>query len=172
LALPPDLPRSSISATVFRVVRGGLDPLATSGSLKAGGRFNPPNEFAALYSSIEGATAAREVARGLRQRGIDPDQFPEGAWWVYELEVKLESVLDLTDPDVLQKIGISESSLAGNDINATRSIASEAREGGYGALLVRSAAVAGSKNVVVFLDKVSERPTVLSSRLVAFRETT
>ena len=170
MAPPPDLARSSISAIVFRVVREGLDPLATTGSLKAGGRFNPPNEFAVLYTSIEGATATREVARGLRQRRIDPDQFPHGSWWVYELEVKLESVLDLTDPNVLKRIRISESSLTANDISATRAIASEARKGGYQALLVPSVAVAGSKNLVMFLDKVSKRPTVLSSKPVAFRE--
>jgi RES domain-containing protein len=146
--------------------------LATTGSLNAGGRFNPPNEFGALYTSLEPNTAAKEVARGLRQRGVDPDQFPEGAWWVYELEVKLESVLDLTDADVLQKSGIPENSLIGIDVNATRQIAAETRKRGYEALLVPSAAVAGSKNLVIFLDKASSRPNVLSSRPVSFREKT
>ena len=87
MALPPDLPRTALSTTVFRVVREGLDPLATTGSLKAGGRFNPPNEFGELYTSLEAKTAAQEVARGLIARGVDPEQFPEAAWWVYELEV-------------------------------------------------------------------------------------
>ncbi|MGA8870283.1 MAG: RES family NAD+ phosphorylase [Candidatus Acidiferrales bacterium] len=172
MPLPPDLPRSSLSAVVFRVVRAGLDPLATTGSLKAGGRFNPPNEFGALYTSLEAAIAAKEVARGLRQRGIDPDQFPDGAWWVYELEVKLDSVLDLTDAVVLQKSGLSESSLTGGDIRQTREIAAEARKHGYEALLVPSAAASGSRNLVIFLDKASARPNVLSSRPISFREKT
>jgi len=170
LTLPPDLPRTALSITVFRVVRAGLDPQATTGSLKAGGRFNPPNEFGALYTSVDPRTAAQEVARGLRTRGIDPDQFPEGAWWVYELEVRLKSVLDLTAPDVLQKSGISESSLTGSDVNATRRIAAEAREQGYQALLVPSAAAPGSRNLVVFLDRASARPTVLSSKPIALGE--
>ncbi|MGH9684226.1 MAG: RES family NAD+ phosphorylase [Candidatus Acidiferrales bacterium] len=170
MALPPDLPRSPLSAVVFRVVREGLDPLATIGSLKAGGRFNSPNEFGALYTSLEAATAAKEVARGLRQRGVDPDQFPEGAWWVYDLEVKLESVLDLTDTNVLQRSGIVASSLTGSDIIATREIAAEARERGYEALLVPSAAAPGSGNLVIFLDKVLARLNVLSSRPMSFRE--
>lgn len=135
-----------MSAVLFRVVREGLDPLAITGSLKAGGRFNPPNEFGALYTSLDATTAAKEVARGLRQRGVDPGQFPEGAWWVYELEVRLESVLDLTDADVLRKSGILESSLTGSDVMATRQIAAEARERGYEALLVPSATASGSKN--------------------------
>jgi RES domain-containing protein len=172
LAVPPDVPRFPLSAVVFRVVREGLDPLATTGSLKAGGRFNPPNEFSALYTSLEAATAAKEVARGLRQRGIDPKQFPEGAWWVYELEVKLESVLDLSAADVLQKSGIPESSLTGSDVNTTRQIGAEARERGYEALLVPSVAAFGSKNLVIFLDNASARPNVLSSKPISLGEQT
>ncbi len=140
--------------------------------MKAGGRFNPPNEFGALYTSLEATTAAKEVASGLRQRGIDPEQFSEGAWWVYELEVKLEAILDLTDPNVLESIGIRLDLLTGADINATRGIAAQARERGYEALLVPSAAARNSKNLVIFLDKLPERPNVLSSRPVSFPEET
>lgn len=137
------------------------------GSLEAGGRFNPPREFGALYTSLEATTAAKEVARGLKQRGVDPDQFPEGAWWVYELEVKLEAVLDLTDPDVLRKSGIQRDTLTGSDVNATREIAAQARERGYEALLVPSAAAANSRNLVIFVDKLPVRPNVLTSRPVS-----
>ena len=172
MALPPDLPRTALSITVFRVVREGLDPLATTGSLKAGGRFNPPNEFGALYTSLDPKTAAQEVARGLSARGIEPEQFPEGAWWVYELEVKLESVLDLTNVDVLQKSGLQRNSLTGSDVNTTRRIAAEARERGYAALLVPSAAAPGSKNLVIFVDRAVTRPIVLSSKPVALGDQT
>jgi RES domain-containing protein len=148
-------------------VHEGLDPLATTGSLNAGGRFNPPNEFGALYTSLDAETAAQEVARGLTARGLDPDQIPEGAWWVYELEVKLESVLDLTDPAVLEKSGIPAGSLTGRDVNATRRIAADARERSYEALLVPSAAVPTSKNLVIFLDRAPARPIVLSPKPIA-----
>lgn len=170
--LPPDLPQSPLSVTVFRVVREGLDPLVTIGSAKAGGRFNPPNEFAALYTSLDAKTAAHEVARGLRARGIDPEQFAAGAWWVYELEVHLESVLDFTDLAVLEKTAIPADSLIGSDVKATRRIAADARDRGYEALLVPSAAAPGSKNLVIFLDRASVRPIVLSSRPITLSERT
>lgn len=170
MTFPPDLSRTALSITVFRVVREGVDPLVITGSLKAGGRYNPANEFGALYTSLDAKTAAQEVARGLRARGIDPEQFPEEAWWVYELELKLESVLDLTDPDVLKRSGISASSLTSSDVNATRRIAAEAREQGYVALLVPSAAAPGSKNLVIFQHPASARPIVLSSKPITLDE--
>jgi RES domain-containing protein len=170
LAFPPDLPKGRLSAVVFHVVREGLDPLGTTGSLKAGGRCNAPNEFGALYTSLDAATATKEVARGLRQRGVDPKEFPTGAWWIYELEVKIETVLDLTDSDVLQKAGTERDALTGGEVHATREIAAEARRCGYQALLVPSAADPELKNLVVFLDKLPSPPTVLSSRTVNFQE--
>ena len=137
--------------------------------MRAGGRFNPPNEFGAIYTSLDATTAAKEVARGLKQRGIDPNQFPEGAWWVYELEVKLKAVFDLTDPDVLRKCGLQGETLIGTDVKATREIAAEARERGYEALLVPSASAPDAKNLVIFLDKVSALPIVLTSKPVGLR---
>ena len=172
MILPPDLPRSRVSAVIFRIVREGLDPLGTAGSLEAGGRFNPPHEFGALYASLQATTAAKEVARGLRQRGVDPAGFPESAWWIYELEVTSESVLDLTDPEVLQKAGIQQGSLTGADISATQEIARQARTQGYEALLVPSAAAPGSKNLVLFVDRLPAEPHVLSSRPVRLSEET
>ena len=88
------------------------------------------------------------------------------------MEVKLDSVLDLTDPDVLQKSGLPESSPTDGDIRQTREIAAEARKQGYEALLAPSAAASDSRNVVIFLDKASARPNVLSSRPVGYREKT
>ena len=170
MVLPSELPRLPLTTKIFRVVREGLDPLATTGSLKAGGRFNSPKEFGVLYTSLDENTAVKEVVRGLKARGVDPDQFPAGTWWIYELEVKLESVLDLTDADVVRNSGIQESSLTGDDVSTPRRIAAEAREQGYEALLVPSAVARGLKNLVIFLDKLSARPIVLSSKPVSLGE--
>jgi RES domain-containing protein len=163
LALPTNLPRIRVKAVVYRVVRDGVDPLGTHGSLRAGGRFNAPGEFAALYTSLDPVTASKEVARGLRQRGIDPSQFPPGSWWIYELEVEIEGVLDLTSPDILQRIEVTSDALTGGDLKVLRSIAAEGRDNGFEALLVPSAAAPDSKNLVIFLDRLPRTPNVLSS---------
>ena len=154
---------------MYRVVREGLDPLATTGSLQAGGRFNSPGAFGALYTSFEAETAVQEVGRALRQRGIDPAGFPPGSWWIYELEVALRAVLDLTDSSVLGQLEIQKASLAGPDLGVTRKIAAEAREGGCEALLVPSAAVPESRNLVIFPDMLPEPVLVRSSQPVDLR---
>jgi RES domain-containing protein len=168
LALPPGLPRLHFSGTVFRVVREGLDPLATSGSLRSGGRFNTQSEFGALYTSLDGATAVAEVARGLQLRGINVREYPEGAYWMYELEVTLNAVLDVYDALISESIGLLQDSLTGTDVAITRRIAADARSQGFEALLVPSAAVGGAKNLVIFLDKISSMPDVISSTPVNF----
>lgn len=170
MPLPADLSPIPVKAVVYRVVRDGVDPLGTAGSLKAGGRFNPPNEFAVLYTSFDQATASKEVARGLNQRGIDPSQFPPGSWWLYELEVEIETTLDLTNSDILQRTEVKSESLTGSDLQLPRRIATEARDKGFGALLVPSAADPDSKNLVIFLDKLPGIPNVLSSRPASFQE--
>jgi RES domain-containing protein len=164
LVLPADLPRVSVKRIVYRVIRQGFDPLGIEGSMKAGGRFNSSGEFGALYTSLEAATAAKEVARGLRLRGVDPAQFPAESWWIYELEVRIEAVLDLTDTDILQRIGVTKDSLTGSAVDAARRIAAEARRQGYEALLVPSAAAPEFNNLVIFVDKLAQEPIVLSSR--------
>jgi RES domain-containing protein len=170
LALPAKIPAVRVKAVVYRVVRDGVDPLGTIGSLKAGGRFNPPGEFAVLYTSLDPSTAAKEIARGLKQRGIDPSQFPPGSWWVYELEVEIDTVLDLTSSHILQMIELKSEALTAADVQVPRSIAAEAREKGFGALLVPSAAASDSKNLVIFLDRLPGTPNVLSSRPASFQD--
>jgi RES domain-containing protein len=155
---------------VYRVVRDGVDPLGTAGSLRAGGRFNAPGEFAALYTSLDPVTASMEVARGLKQRGIDPSQFPPGSWWMYELEVEIDGVLDLTSPDILQRIEVESDALTQNELNTPRRIATEAPGNGFEALLVPSAAAPDSKNLVIFLDRLPGIPNVLSSRPANLQE--
>ena len=91
-------------------------------------------------------------------------------WRVYKLEVEIETALDLTSPDLLQTIAVKSESLAGNDLQVPRSIATEARDKGFGALLVPSAADSDTRNLVIFLDKLPGTPNVLSSRPASFEK--
>ena len=137
-----------------------------AGSLGAGGRYNVPGEFGALYASLEPETAATEIARGLKRRGVDPRSYPEGDWWVYRVEVSLESVLDLTNSETLRELGVTEEQLTGDSLLITREIARQARGLGFQGLLVPSAARKGAKNLVIFADRLTESPRVVRSEAI------
>lgn len=142
--------------------------MSTAGSRANGGRYNPPSEFGALYTALEEETATAEVAKGLRRRGLEPSNYPAGAYWTYTLEIASEAVLDLTDPDVLGRLGIQSEALTAEDFALPRQIAREARLAGYQCLLAPSAARAGAKTLIVFLDQLSQPPRVRESRPVGF----
>ena len=86
------------------------------------------------------------------------------------MEVEIEGVLDLTNPEILQRIEVKSEALTRDELNTPRNIAAEARINGFEALLVPSAAAPGSKNLVVFLDKLPGIPNVLSSRSANLQE--
>lgn len=165
LVLPPDLPRRQLVTLVHRVVRRGRDPLSIEGSLRGGGRYNAGGEFGALYTSFEEKTAAAEV---LRRAGADPSQYPEGYYWDYELEVQLEAVLDVTDATVLSSVSLTPEALTGADWAVTQEVARMAREDGFQGILVPSATQPGSKNLVIFLDRLEVLPKVVGSKPVRF----
>jgi RES domain-containing protein len=163
-----DAPRKSVSAVFYRVVFKGIDPLSTLGSAQNGGRYNSSGIVGLLYSSFVSETAIAEVARGLIARGINPQSYDAGDWWLYELEVSLDSVLDLTDPTVTRGLQIDSQSLVHADPAYARQIGKQAAEAGYEAMIVPSAARPGEKNLVIFLGAAARFPAIKSSRPAKF----
>lgn len=162
-----DTPRRAVSATVYRVVGKGIDPLSSRGSEHNGGRYNFPGTKGVLYASFERVTAAAEVEKSLRTRGINPKEYAAGDWWAYELELSSSRVLDLTDPQVLERLQISPATLVADDLSPTRLIGKQALESGYEAIIAPSAAEEG-KNLVIFLGSAAQVPTVKASTPVDF----
>lgn len=158
-----DVPHSAVSATVYRIVHKGIDPLSSRGSELNGGRYNLPGTKGVLYASFDKATAIAEVAKGLKMRGINVDDYEPEDWWVYELQPVSTGALDLTDPKVLEKLQINATALVGDDTALTRQIAKEALAAGYNALVAPSAAHGEGKNAVIFLSMGAQVPTVKSS---------
>lgn len=143
---------------MVRVVKEGVDPLSTEGSRRFGGRYNVAGEAATLYASLQAQTAVAEVARNAAT--------PLSAqWWMYTLRVDL-TALDLTDETVVTQLGLSTEMLVGEDKTETRRLAREARQSGFQAMIVPSAAAAGQKNVVLFLDVAEKMPEVVASQPV------
>jgi RES domain-containing protein len=74
--------------------------------------------------------------------------------------------LDLTDANVTAILGISPEALTAEDKTLPRKLAREAKQAGFQALLVPSAAVRGQRNAVLFLENLPERPEIIAAQPV------
>jgi len=155
------------------------DPLNTAGSLQTGGRYNTPSFLpgghAALYLAENTAVAHAEarvitVVSGPSGMLIQPgtDQRPR---LDIAVELHVGTLLDLTDPAVLRRLGLSPGDLLGAwfPLNAQGQIAPTQRlaravldSGRFEGLLYPSARFPGGRNYAVFPDRVPpERRTIL-----------
>lgn len=162
MSLPSGLPRTTITGEITRIVKTGIDPLSTQGSTRFGGRYNHPGETGVLYGSFQSRTAIAEVAR----HSTTP---LATRWWQYTLRLENIVALDLTDPVVLSRLGASKEALVETNTDLPRRLAAEARDAGFQALIVPSAAILDAQNVVLFLDILSDPPVLTASQPVDLR---
>jgi RES domain-containing protein len=116
-----------------------------------------------LYASLEKVTAVAEVAKGLKTRGINPEEYGPDDWWAYELELTSSRVLDLTDPRVLERLQVRAAALVAGDVALTRQIGRQALDAGYEAIIAPSAAREEGKTLVIFLSAAGRVPAVKAS---------
>lgn len=136
--------------------------IAGVGSQLTGGRWTPPGAFRALYASLEEATALHEARQQNLRLGVPP-------WMALPLvmtavEVDLHPVLDCTDGRVRQTLQVSRDRMLaepwwllqdqGREA-LTQALGRLAREHGFVALLVPSAARRRGTNVVVYPDRIT-----------------
>ncbi len=143
---------TEFSGTVYRVcpARFAGSLVSLRGALLHGARFNIKGYFGALYTSLNPGTARREMARYFTVA-------PLGGFVQASIRVRLTRVLDLTRPDVLERIGVREEQLIEAQHSVTQEIGLNAWEHGFEGLLAPSAAIPAERNLAVFLD--NQRPS-------------
>jgi len=133
------------------------------GALLHGGRYNPPDEFGALYLSDSPEACAAEMIR----RPRTPPNYVMG-----EIKVKAQKICDLTDPILLDRLGLEMDDLCTDDWEFTRILGNLIRDTNFEGALVPSAA-GPYKNLVLFLDRFSSqsslelidvRPLIINSK--------
>ncbi|MFQ5781229.1 MAG: RES family NAD+ phosphorylase [Nitrospiria bacterium] len=144
-------PSRSLRIKAYRVIASQLAPLSLEGSLKFGGRYNPPYRFGAIYCARNEETCWAEIAKRL-EGPVKRTRFK-----VVPIRVRLNRVLDLTDSQVLSRLKITLRDLTDpNDHTLTRRIAEAAREAGFEAILAPSSAGPGTM-LAVFSDRLDSR---------------
>jgi RES domain-containing protein len=101
------------SGFTFRIIadRWRDSPLSAIGALQRGGRYNPPGEFAVLYTADSQFTALQEVEALFLDEAGELRGVPRNPDLILTLECSLQSVLDLTDAGLLEQLGASQEEL-------------------------------------------------------------
>jgi RES domain-containing protein len=133
------------------------DVLTGAGSKTARGRWNPPDSFRTIYTSLDVETAVAEALAHFRYYG-----FPVSAAMprvLVSFEAKLQRVLDLTDGGIRRLLGVSERRVLAEPWREEQKRGREALTQAIGrlaycadieALLIASAGRRGGVNLIPF----------------------
>jgi RES domain-containing protein len=141
-----DLQAKVFEGTVYRHLSTQYASLDTSGSIKAGGRWNPRGEFTALYTALTEETALAELQRLAERQALSLDDLAPRD--MAAIAVVISKVLDLTDKEILAQLGITEDEIVRNDVSLCHEISRVAQRIGFEAILAPSATRRGTVLVV------------------------
>ena len=131
-------------AIVWRHMFNDYDPARAN---TRGARWNPAG-VAAIYASLERQTALAEADYAISSQPIRP----RASRSVYQIRVRLERVVDLTDRAMLVPLGVGASELEDVEQGPCRAIGGAAHWLDRDGLLVPSARSDGT-NLVLFPDR-------------------
>jgi RES domain-containing protein len=159
-----NIPQIKINTIFYRCITEKFSGRMTDTehTLKCGSRYNPPDEFGALYLG-----ESREVCIAEMESKSGSIKYISAI--MGEIKVSLDNVLDLTDPHILKKIGISEKSLTISESNGgyelTQDIARIAYKAGFEAILYQSITGKG-KNLALFDKYINNTIKIINKETV------
>ena len=138
----------SFDGIVWRVTWAARDPLAGG---TGGGHWHPPNDFAALYASLDENGAMAEVYNHLSRAPV----FASSHVKIYKLRVRTERTLAFDDVGALETVGVDAEAFRKGNYSRTREIGAAARFLDMDGLIVPSARWSCA-NLVLFLDRLPD----------------
>jgi RES domain-containing protein len=158
------LPTQPLTSTTYRLIPAKYagSALSSIGSLKKGGRYNPKEAFEVLYLAESPITALQEV-NIIKLTDAALLSTKSSPRILLSVEVTLQTVLSVADPQVQEALGTNLQELTGSWIamNAsghmapTQALGLEAyNHGSIEALRVPSAQDAKAINLAVFPDRI------------------
>jgi RES domain-containing protein len=141
-----DAPHGPYVGEAFRHMFAGYSPLLANTN---GARWNPP-DVPAIYASIDRKTALAEAEYRI---SLEPFR-PRAKRTLYQLAVRLENVVDLTDPGLLASVGITDAELTDFTFVACQPVGGAVAWLGHDGMIVPSARNDG-QNLVIFPASIS-----------------
>lgn len=139
-----DAPAVSLSVVAYRNQAEGFDPRSGDGARRLGGRFNPPHSFPVLYLCLSRACVVAELRQQAKRQGLDIDALLPRE--LFEINVDLDKVLDLTDDSTLETLGIAPADLVREGHGLTQEIGEAAHNRSFQA--IRSPSATGVDHVL------------------------
>jgi RES domain-containing protein len=127
----------------------------------SGARWNPPG-VGAIYVALDRATA---LAEGQHAIEVQPRR-TYARRVLYEVELSVRQLVDLTAPGSMQDVGLTASDIADDDVAACQQIGAAASRLARSGLLVPSARAPGTNLVVLIDPERSEDSLVTLERTV------
>lgn len=122
-----------------------------AGARTIGGRWNPPDSFATLYLALSVPTASAELRRLAERAGRELVDFMPRH--LLEFDIKLEALLDLTDPGVVEAVGLTQQDLTADDATNCQEVGEAAHHLGREGILAPSATGVGTA-VALFVERL------------------
>ena len=143
---------------MYRHYAPAYGALSGEGARRLGGRWNPPDSFATLYTATDIPTVDAEFDRQLALARLRPESVRPRD--LATIRVELRRVLDLRDPSVRSALGVNAEELLSDDPAITRAIGEAAQHLGYEAVVSPSAARDAGHVVVLFLTNRSPKSLI------------
>jgi len=135
---------TAVSTVAYRNQAKGFDPRSGDGARRLGGRFNPPHSFPVLYLCLTRPCVVAELTRQAERQRLDVEALLPRE--LFEIRADLDKVLDLTDTETLDALGIVPPDLVRADHGFTQGIGEAAHEHAFQA--IRSPSATGVHNVL------------------------
>lgn len=141
-----------LTVVAYRNQAQGFDPRSGEGARRLGGRFNPPRSFPVLYLCLTMPCVVAELTRQAERQSLNlADLLPRELW---KVQADLDNVLDLSNPTVLDELGLIMGDLVREDHRFTREIGEAAHD--YGFQAIRSNSATGVDQVIaVFPERLA-----------------
>jgi RES domain-containing protein len=140
-------PSEPFSGETWRVTSKGRDALRGS---TAGGRWSPPGEFEALYTSLSRAGALAEIGYRLSLEPVWPSRLEHE---LHRITARTTNSLRFANVDSLSAFGVDVRRYTNFDYSVTQAIAAAAFFLDFDGLIVPSARSA-ELNLVIFTEKL------------------